>query len=280
MKMESFWLVARMAAISYAGLMLLLYLMQGRLLYYPELPSREVTTDPSAIGLAYESVTLITADDERLDGWFVPAVPGSDVVLFLHGNAGNIGHRLDSLRIFHELGLAVFIFDYRGYGRSTGKTSEAGTYEDAATAWRHLTQEHGYKAEQIVLFGRSLGAAIAAQLAAQQTPRALIIESAFTSVPKMAAELYPFLPARWLSRYDYATESYLSEVGCPILVVHSRDDEIIPFHHGESLYAAANSPKQFLEIRGGHNEGFLLSEVAYRKGLAVFLSVPDRGPAI
>jgi len=272
MRMESLWVVLRVAALSYAGLVLLLYLTQGRMLYYPELPSREVRTDPSAIGLTYEAVALTTSDNVKLDGWFVPAAPGSDVVLFLHGNAGNIGHRLDSLRIFHDLNLAVLIFDYRGYGRSTGKPSEAGTYEDAATAWRHLTQERGYKAEQIVLFGRSLGAAVAAQLATQQTPRALIVESAFTSVPDMAADLYPFLPARLLARYDYATARYLHEVRCPLLVVHSRDDEIIPFHHGERIYSAANEPKRFLEIRGGHNEGFLLSETAYRQGLADFLN--------
>lgn len=278
--MSSVWSWLSLLAGVYVALMLAVLVFQPHLVYYPNLPSREIAATPERIGLSYESVKLITADGVNLDGWFVPAraetigagpVSARGVVLFFHGNAGNISHRLDSLKIFNDLGMATFIFDYRGYGRSQGTSSEAGTYADAEAAWRYLTEQRRIPAAQIVYFGRSLGAAVAAHLAMRHTPKALILESAFTSVPDLAAELYPFLPARWLARFDYDAESYLQSVSCPVLIVHSRDDEIIPFSHGQKLYAAAREPKRFLELRGGHNDGFLLSGRTYVDGLDAFL---------
>ncbi len=260
------------AAGVYCLLLLTVYVGQSGMLYLPDLPSRELATTPRAIGLAYEDVRLRTDDGVQLHGWFIPAVQPRTTLLFFHGNAGNISHRLDSIRIFHELRLSIFIFDYRGYGSSEGSPSEAGTQRDALAAWRYLTEERGIAAQQIVLFGRSLGAAVAAWLAAQRTPGALILESAFTSVPDAAAEHYWWLPVRWLSRFRYATRDYVQAVRCPVLIVHSPEDEIIGFHHGEAIFAAAKGPKELLRLRGSHNEGFLLSGATYTRGLDAFLA--------
>lgn len=260
------------AAGLYGALLLLLFVFQPRLLYYPNLPTREITATPEDIGLSYEPVAIVTEDRIKLDGWFIPAQDARGVLLFLHGNAGNISHRLDSLKIFNDLRLSVFIFDYRGYGRSDGEPSEQGTYRDAEAAWRYLTEQWHVPPHDIVFFGRSLGAAVAAQLASRRAPKALILESAFTSVPDLAAEIYPFLPVRWLARFRYNTKEYLKSIDCPVLIVHGRDDEIIPYAHGKRLFAAAREPKRFLEIRGGHNEGFLLSGQHYVKGLDAFLT--------
>jgi fermentation-respiration switch protein FrsA (DUF1100 family) len=173
------------------------------------------------------------------------------VVLFCHGNAGNVSHRLDTLQFFRSLGLGTLIFDYRGYGRSDGSPSEKGTYRDAEAAWRHLVEQRQIPPERIVILGRSLGGAVAARLAADQRPGALVVESAFTSVPDLAARMFPVYPVHLLARIRYNTLKWIRRVHCPVLVVHSRDDEMIPFRHGRRLFEAAPEPKEFLELRGG-----------------------------
>jgi fermentation-respiration switch protein FrsA (DUF1100 family) len=258
-------------AIGYAALAATLFFYQPNLLYFPDMPSREVEANPGDIGLGFEPVSLATRDGEQLDAWFIPADPMRGVVLFCHGNAGNISHRLDSIRLFHGLGLSVLIFDYRGYGRSSGKPTEKGTYRDADAAWDYLVKQRGIAPGQIILFGRSLGAAIAADLATRQRAAAVILESAFTSVPDVAAGFYPWLPVRWLSRYQYDTGKKLADIHGPVLIVHSRDDEIIPYANGERLFEVANEPKQFLPLRGGHNDGFMVSGKDYIQGLDGFL---------
>lgn len=203
----------------------------------------------------------------------MPADPGRGLLLFFHGNAGNISHRLESIEIFHRLGLSVLIVDYRGYGRSGGQPSENGTYRDAAAVWRFSIEDLGRSPQEIVVFGRSLGAAVAARLAdtAPQPPAALIVESAFTSAPDMAQRAYPFLPARWLTGFEYATRDYVAGADCPVMVVHSEHDEIIPFDLGRAVFAAAPEPKRFLTLSGGHNTGFLESAAAYTRGIDSFL---------
>ena len=246
----------------------LLYLYQDQLVYFPE---RALTATPAQAGLAYEPVRFTSVDGVALSGWFIPVPKARATLLFCHGNAGNISHRLESIRQFHQLGLNVFIFDYRGYGESEGVPTEAGTYRDAEAARRYLVETRGLAPEHIVYFGRSLGAAIAAWLATQHPPRALIVESAFTSVPDFGAEIYPWLPVRLLARLRYPTQEYLRSVQAPVLVIHSRDDEIVSFRHAEKLYESANSPKELLEIRGGHNDGFLVSGAQYTRRLDDFL---------
>ncbi len=259
------------AAILYGGLALVLFLLQGQLIYYPNLPGREYLATPDQAGLPYESVTLSTPDGVRLDAWFVPAPDARGVVLYAHGNAGNISHRLDGIKLFRDMGLSVFIFDYRGYGKSTGAPSEEGTYLDAESAWQYLTQTRGIAPAHIVLFGESLGAAVAAHLAAQHQPGALVLASGFTSVPDLAADLYPFLPARWLARFRYDTRRTLQDVRAPVLVAHSREDEIIPYKHGVALYAAVQGPRQFLDLRGGHNDLFFANSDVFAQGMGDFV---------
>jgi uncharacterized protein len=245
-----------------------LYFFQNRLLYFP---TREVRGAPEQIGLAFEEATLKTKDGVNLDGWYIPADSAKATLLFCHGNAGNIGDRLESIAQFHRLGLAVFIFDYRGYGKSTGRPDEKGTYLDAEAAWDYLTIEKGIDPKTIVIFGRSLGGAIATWLAAQHRPGALIVESSFTSVPDVAARHYPYLPVRFLSRYQYNSLETIARVTAPVMIAHSPDDNLVPYRHGEALYAAANEPKEFLKLSGSHNEGFLQSAQLYENGLSAFI---------
>lgn len=267
--MRTLFSVLTIAAGVYVGLGLLLYLMQGRMVFLANLPGRALTATPGDIGLAYENVSIDTADGERLHGWYVPA-GGNGVVLFFHGNAGNISHRLDSLAIFHKLGLDTLIIDYRGYGESTGSPSEEGTYRDAQAAWDHLVNERGIAPRRIIVFGRSLGGAVGAWLASRTRPAGVIIESCFSSGADMARRLYPFLPARLITRLRYPVTDYARGISSPLLVVHSRDDEIIPFEMGQSIFDAAPGPKTFLELRGDHNTGFLLSRASYVPALEAF----------
>ena len=260
------------AGLAYAALVAGVYLFQSRLLYLPEVPSRTLGADPGAVGLEFQDVALETTDGVGLHGWYVPAAGARRALLFFHGNAGNISRRLDSIELFHRLGLDVLIIDYRGYGRSQGSPSEQGTYRDAEAAWRHLVEERGMDPGRIIVFGRSLGAAVAAWLAARHPPGALILESAFRSVPALAAELYPWLPVRWLARLRYDTEAWVRRVQAPVLVVHSLDDEIVPFSHGQAVFDAAGQPKTLLRLRGGHNDGFLVSAEVYRRGLGEFMA--------
>jgi fermentation-respiration switch protein FrsA (DUF1100 family) len=258
-------------AACYGLLVVVVYFMQGRMLYLSGVPGRTLTMTPTNVGMDYQDVSIETTDGVTLHGWFITG-RSSQVLLFFHGNAGNISHRLDSIRLFQDLGLSVLIIDYRGYGQSEGRTTERGIYRDADAAWRYLIEDRGIVASDIVIFGRSLGASVASRLAAQQQPLALIVESSFTSVPDIAQHLYPWLPARWLSRLSHATRDYVRDVRCPVLVVHSRDDEIIPFHHGEAIFASANEPRILLAIRGTHNDAFLQDERAYIGGLRTFLT--------
>ena len=260
-----------LAATLYGAMLLVLFLRQDGLVYYPDLPSREYEATPKQENLSYENVTLTTSDGVRLAAWFVPAEHPRGALLYAHGNAGNISHRLDSIKLFHNLGLSVFIFDYRGYGRSSGKADEEGTYRDAEAAWQHLTAQRGIAPAHIVVFGESLGSSVAAHLAAQHRPGALILASAFTSVPDLASDLYPLLPVRWITRYRYDTQRYLQNVHAPVLIAHSREDEIVPFLHGQTLYAAAREQKRFLELRGGHNDLFFMNAEPFARATGSFI---------
>ena len=264
------WIIILVAA--YAVLCVAVFFLQGKLLYHPV---RELEVDPSRVRLAFEDVRLVAEDGVELHGWYVPG-PGEGkargTVLFCHGNGGNISHRLETVRLLHELGLAVFLFDYRGYGKSAGKPSEAGTRLDALAAWDWLAREKQVEPGEIILWGRSLGGAVAAKLASEHTPGVLILESTFTSVPDVGAKAYPGLPIRLLSRYRYDTLGLLQEIQCPILVIHSREDKMVWYGFGARLFEQAPEPKRFLEISGGHNSGFLLSGAVYTEGVDAFLA--------
>ena len=252
----------------YLALVAFVYLRQPKMLYFP---SRQIEATPDSIGLSYDDVTIMTADGLKISAWHIPAPDARGVVLFCHGNAGNISHRLDSIRIFHDLGLSVLIFDYRGYGKSEGSPGEKGTYLDAEAAWDYLVKVRGVDPARIVIFGRSLGSAVAAELALKRRAAALIIESGFTSVPDLGRKLFPHLPVRLLARFHYATVDKVDRISIPKLFIHSPDDEVIPYDQGMILYEKAAEPKEFLRITGGHNEGFLLSGDAYTSGLKQFI---------
>jgi fermentation-respiration switch protein FrsA (DUF1100 family) len=252
-----------MVAVGYIGLALVLYFMQPKFVYGP---IRELPYTPAELGLPFEEVFFRTGDRLQLHGWFVP-VPNADfTVLYCHGNGGNMMYFLDTVNFLNGLGLNCFIFDYRGYGSSEGRPTENGTYLDVRAAYRWLTKKKGIVPQRIIIFGWSLGGSIAAYLASRVKPRGLIIDSTFTSYADIGKKFYPYMPVRWFARFNYPTIEYVRKVSCPVLVIHSRDDEIVPFEFGLSLYEAANEPKQFVELFGGHNDTFMVSSDEYKKG--------------
>ena len=262
------WSTGRVVVASYVGLTLLMYLRQARYAYFP---SKEVTRTPAAAGLKFEAISVRTSDGETIHGWFVPVAGPAPTVLLCHGNGGNIGGRLDVILMIHDMGLNVCMFDYRGYGQSTGTPSEQGTYLDAEAVWAYLTGSQGVAPDQIVVWGESLGGAVAGWVAEQKRPAGLILESTFTTLPDMAVRLYPFMPVRWLCRFRYPTVDRLARIACPVLVAHSPDDEIIPFALGQRLYLAAHEPKRFLTMKGSHNTGRDESGKAFEQAVKTFI---------
>jgi len=259
------------AASTYGLLLLLIFLFQARLIYFPNV-GRELAATPRDAGLDYEDVQLRSADNVVLNGWWVPTRDARGAVLILHGNAGNISHRIGYLTLFNRLHYATLLIDYRGYGKSGGSPSEEGTYRDAEAAWLHLVETRKVNARDIVIVGESLGGAVATWLAAKYAPRALIIASAFTSVPDLGAQIYPWLPVRLLARIRYDNLDRIAKIAAPVLIAHSRDDEIVPFAHGEALFAAAREPKQFLAMRGGHNDALVFARDEWAAAVAAFLA--------
>lgn len=258
------------------GLGLFCYIMirwfEHRQVYFP---TRAMDASGAELGRPFENVTLTTTDGLRLHGWYFPANPGSPrgrlAVLLVHGNAGNISHRIQFCQALLELGVNVFIFDYRGYGRSEGKPSEQGTYLDAQAAYAWLAGK-GFSPGQIVALGKSLGGGVASELAVREPLGGLILQSTFTSIPDIGRDLFPWLPVRWLATIGYDTRSKLPKIRVPILILHSRGDEIIGFKHGQQLYAAANEPKLFWELAGGHNDSLAVDRARYLEGLDKYLS--------
>ncbi len=274
------WLIftAATLALLYSGACLWLYLRQDHLVF---IPTRGLSRTPAEAGLAYEALTLPTADGERLGAWYVPA-PATGArpwtLLYCHGNAGTIADRVEVLAALHREGLAVLIFDYRGYGESTGRPTEAGTHADALAAWRHLTDTRGLPPARILVHGHSLGGAVAAGLAADVRPGALWLESTFTSLTDLGAAMYPLFPVRRLSRYRYDTLTRLSDLQAPLLITHARHDETIPIAHGERLYQAAREPKGFVPFDGDHNTFAFDTDPAYRTAVRTWLNQLDPGP--
>jgi fermentation-respiration switch protein FrsA (DUF1100 family) len=269
--MELAWSIIKIAGLAYAGFCLIIYFRQASYVYYPD---KTVDSNPEDVNLAFETVNLKTADGETVAGWFVPAGREKNgTVLFCHGNAGDIGDRLGSIITFHAMDLNVMIFDYQGYGRSSGKPTEKGTYHDVRAAWDYLTKEKGFSAESIIVFGRSLGGAVAIDVAEEVNPGMLVVESTFTSAPDMASRMFPFLPSRLVCRFKYDSIDKISNVKCPILIAHSSDDDMIPYAHGKRLFEAANDPRLFVDMTGPHNAGGLDMDKEYQKKLKDFLSL-------
>ena len=266
--------IAMVLFIAYWGLGFILYYKQPTFLYKPV---RSVPYTPEEINLDFEDIALKTEDGLKLNGWYVPADNSRFTVLLCHGNGGNIMHRLDSINLLYSFGVSCFVFDYRGYGNSQGKPSEEGTYLDAHAAYRWLTETRRIPPERIVLFGRSLGGSIASQLATTVDAAGLILESCFTSYADIGQKFYPYMPVKWFARFSYRTIDYIKDVHCPVMIIHSQNDEVVPFEFGLELYEAANEPKEFIEIFGSHNDAFLSSNEIYKKAWTKYLnSLPDQ----
>ena len=256
-------------AVGYGAIVGLAFAFQDQLLFQP---SSRLLATPDDAGMPYETVRLDTDDGETLHGWWIPTPDVSrGTLLFFHGNAGNISGRLESVQQFHQLGLNVLIVDYRGYGQSTGAPSEEGIYRDAEACWRYLTETKDLAPQDVVIFGRSMGGGPATWLAAREKPGAVILESVFTNVPDVGAHHYSFLPVRALATNQFDNESRVSQIDAPKLFIHSRGDRVVPFKLGRQVFAAAAEPKQFLEIEGGHNDGFLVSADKYLRTIGNFL---------
>ena len=262
----------------YLVLVSLVYFGQSRLIFFPD---RAFIMTPNRVGLEYEEVTIPVSSSENLGAWYFPSNvggPSRPTVLFCHENAGNISHGLETVRSFLDLGANVLAFDYRGYGRSDGRPSEKNVYEDAQAAWRWLLEYKRVQPDRLFIFGRSLGGAVAVDLATRVNCAGVILESTFTSVVDIGRKLYPWLPVPLVARYSFDSLSKIRNLSCPVMVAHSPTDEMIPFAMGRALYDAARSEKRFLKLEGYHNDLLSLDSELYRNALREFLKPRDSAP--
>ncbi len=235
-------------------------------------PIKAIEFIPTELDLSYEDIFFKTKDNILLNGWFVPSQRSRGILFFFHGNAGNISHRIEFVKMFHDLGLSVFIFDYRGYGKSKGSPTENGTYLDAQASYDYILSRKDISEKKIIIYGESLGSAVAVDLARKVKADALITFGCFTSTKDMARRIYPFLPL-WVGvsmRYD--SLSKIKEIKIPKLIIHSRNDEIVPFDMGQRLFEAAEEPKEFYIMRGGHNDSILINKDGFLKRVDEFLT--------
>jgi fermentation-respiration switch protein FrsA (DUF1100 family) len=280
-------LLRKILKVSVVVAVLLFALVVGVLVARPEVmifhPLKEVDHTPGERGWEYERVEITTDDGETLVGWYLPGqgeVSPRSVVLYCHGNAGNIGGRLPAIEGLLALDQAVLIFDYRGFGESTGRPTVAGTRLDVQAAWDWLLAR-GWKADRIVLWGRSIGGAIAIDQAARASeagtpPAALVVEGSFTSTIELGQELHPLLPVSWFGdRIDYHSRELIERVDAPILIGHAVDDEMIGIHHGRALHEACGTEEELIELNGGHNGG-ALTQPEFRERVAGFLAAACR----
>jgi len=247
-------------------------------IYYPD---RNMVQSPRTTGLPFSVQRVKTPDGIELYGWYMPQRDARFVVLSLHGNAGNISHRLDEYRRWHDMGLSVFAFDYRGFGDSQGTPSEAGLHIDAMTAWKLLTDTFGIAPERIIIAGRSLGTPVAARLAGEVNPAGVVLEVPFTSIPDMSSEKYPWLPLRWFVRERFDTQAPLASMQVPLLLISAKQDELIPQWMPEQLFEAYKGSKLRGALDGGHNDFDSVSEGAYIRLWEIWLDSltrPDEEP--
>lgn len=241
--------------------------LEQRSLYHPY---KDIPQTPADLGIKFEEVNFKTVDAKLLNGWFVPAKDAKVTVLYCHGNAGNIYHRLHKVKFFHEMGFNFFIFDYRGYGKSTGTPSQKGLYKDAQAAYDYIISRNDVDKNKIVVYGKSLGGPVAADLCLHRKASALILEGSFASVTLRAQQLYPFLPMKLLITQEYDAMAKVKDMAVPKLIVHGKQDEVISFRHAEILFKAAAEPKQFLPFEGGHNDDVYVTSDDYRQIIEEF----------
>ena len=258
------------------GILVVLFAYVGFLLFERSRvfkPTLAVDADPTSEGLAFEETHFVAEDGALLHGWWIEAEGARATVLYFHGSAGNIADRIETAKALHRLGLHIFLFDYRGYGRSKGFASEQGTYRDARAAYEVVRAKYADTNEPpVVLYGRSLGAAVAMHLAGERHTLGIVIEAAFTSIPDLGSELYPALPVRRFGRIKYESLSRIRRLHMPKLIAHSRDDIFISPEHGQRLYEAAPEPKRFAELRGAHGDPGWIHTPGYWEILDTFIA--------
>ena len=238
------------------------------MLYFPE---REFIATPQEIGLHYQDIIFSPPSGRKLHGWFIPHLQSKATFLFFHGNAGNISHRLEKIKIVHEMGAATFIIDYSGYGKSEGKPSEENLYEDGAAAYAHTIDKLQIDPKKLFFYGESLGCAVAIEQAARKDAAGLILEAPFTSLKALAKLHMPFLSGLAGEQYDNLGK--IDKIKMPILFIHPRQDEICPFDHALQLFAKAAAPKTNLWLdEGGHNDAFFVNKELYFSTLCSFVS--------
>ncbi|MCP5521674.1 MAG: alpha/beta hydrolase [Verrucomicrobiales bacterium] len=240
-------------------------------------PSQRFAAEGDSLGVPFQEVWLTSSDGVRLNAWFFPTDPAQPAVIVCHGNGGNISHRLDLYTALRDLHLNVLAFDYRGYGRSEGRPSETGVCADAEAAC-HWLEARGFAATNLLALGESLGGGVATELAVRRPLGGLILQSTFTSIPDIGAEFFPWLPVRTLATIHFDNRAKLSRLHLPLLVMHSRTDTIIPFAHGQRLFAAANAPKLFRELRGDHNDTLQTGRLEFTEAVRTFLDLRQRPP--
>jgi pimeloyl-ACP methyl ester carboxylesterase len=240
----------RIIAASYLGLCVLLFFIQKKMIYMPD---QDMWITPAEVGLEYEDV-FIASGLANLHAWYIPCRQARGTVLICHGNAGNICGRLDPALMYHQLGLNVLLFDYRGYGRSTGSPDEQGLYEDVSAVWQYLVSERNESSGRIIVVGRSLGGGPASWIASHYKPAGVVLESTFSSAVDVAKGLYPYLPVGLIQTQRFNNESRINKIEAPVLFVHGQDDEVIPYKYGVKLYEARDGNKFRVDIEGGHND--------------------------
>lgn len=234
-------------------------------------PKSEIIFTPREAGFVFEDIYFLSEDGKKLHGWFILCPDAKRTVLFLHGNGGNISHRIDKIGILHKAGVNVFIIDWRGYGRSEGSPSEQGIYRDAQAAYDFLITRKNAPPRQIILYGESLGGSVAVDLASRREVGGVILEGAFSSGQDMARVIYPWLPGFFV-RNSYDSLHKIQTVKAPLIFLHSRDDEIVPYRLARKLFEAAPGKKAFIDLDGGHNTLFFDSGERYRKAIRDFIA--------
>ncbi len=246
-----------------------LYFSQHKMVFFP---MSDLVITPDEIGLEYEDLFIEVESNEKINAWYLPCrdsveIPDRKVVLFCHGNDGNISHRMETVEYILGLGADIMLFDYRGYGKSDGIPGEEEIYQDALACYNWLINQKSYTSEQIIIFGRSLGGAVAIDLAGRVSCSGLIVESTFTSAKAISKKMFPIFPIGLILKYKLNSIDKISKIKCPVLITHSMEDDIIPYKMGEELFNAAGELRKFIKLRGNHNERFYFQDHNYRNTL-------------